>query len=147
VNIFAFHTDFSLLTMSFDFEKGSTKLNFVNIFIPFIVFMFSMTVLLLCFFLKKQLVLSAMLSICLIAGISISIKYTISSRQIDYKNTEKKTYAYLNSLSPETSLEIRKRSHKQIKNFITAQTLPPLLRESFFFQCSEKSNILKGGNF
>ena len=147
LNIFAFHTDFSLLTMSFDFSRGSTKLNFANIFIPLVVFLVSVTVLLVCLVLKKQLFLTAILSLCLIAGISISIKYTINSKQIAYKDSEKETYVYLNSLSPETSLKIRRRSHKQIKNFITAQTLPPLLRESFFFQCSEKSNIQNGGNF
>lgn len=147
VNIFAFHTDFSLLTMSFDFTKGSTKLNFASIFIPLAVFLLSLTVLLVCLAFKKQLFLSTILFLCLVAGISISIKYTISSRQIDYKSSEKETYAYLNSLSPESSLEIRRRSHKQIKNFITSQTLPPMLRESFFFQCSEKSNIQNGGHF
>ncbi len=141
VNVLVLHTDFSLLTLTFDYERTAETFSLRSVLLPIFVFAASIFVFSLFCKLKKPAVPCLLLAACLVTEIVFCARYTFYLKKTDYEPSVKNACNYLNSFEPEAIVLMRKRSLVQLKNFVLLQTLPPVLRVSFFFNCSEKFEI------
>ena len=135
VNIVLLHTDFSILAITFDFDNV-VSLSWGQTFLPFGVLALGIFVLWILYVSRKRSLLAIALSSCLLAGIAFSGVYYSRLRDTDFRRLSEGTCAYLNTYPPEIIVRMRKRSHKQMRNFVASQILPPVFREPFLNKCS-----------